>query len=237
MNRIPLWPKEIENDIVTLTDSRLDHVKTVIKAKSQDRLRALILNEGLTDLSILSIDDTACKVRLLPCDQEGDRPWLHLIIGVCRPPSMRKILEHATATGAGSLSFVRTHLSEKSFEGSRFFREEEYLPLMLAGLAQSNQYYRLPTLTLYKSLQDSLQDLNSESLRLVLDRSAEQWIPVCASKQIILALGPERGWTEKELQILKSQGFLCSRISESTLRVEIAVFQAIGQLEWIRSAV
>lgn len=237
MNRIPLWPQEIEDGFITLTDSRLHHIQTVLNAKPQDRLRALILNEGLVDLSILSLDETACKARLLPCDQEGDRPWLHLIIGLCRPPSMRKILEHATAMGAGSLSFVRTHLSEKSFEGSRFFREEEYLPLMLAGLAQSNQYYCLPTLTLYRNLHDSLKDLNSESLRLVLDRSADQWIPTSARKQIVLALGPERGWTDKELRTLEDQGFLCSRISKSTLRVEMAVFQAIGQLEWIRSAI
>jgi 16S rRNA (uracil1498-N3)-methyltransferase len=53
--------------------------------------------------------------------------------------------------------------------------------------------------------------------------------------QISLAIGPERGWTAQEEELLESQNFQKVFLGPSVLRVEIATFAALGQLAMMRA--
>ena len=54
-------------------------------------------------------------------------------------------------------------------------------------------------------------------------------------KNIVLAIGPEGGWNNYEINLMEEGGFVKFRLSESILRVENAVTAALSQLELVSS--
>ena len=47
----------------------------------------------------------------------------------------------------------------------------------------------------------------------------------------MVAIGPERGWSEGEVSVFAEQGFVVVGLGERVLRVEIAVTFLVGQLD------
>ena len=50
-------------------------------------------------------------------------------------------------------------------------------------------------------------------------------------KKIILAIGPEGGWNDFEIEFMEERGFKKIKLSESILRVENAVTASLSQVE------
>jgi 16S rRNA (uracil1498-N3)-methyltransferase len=64
------------------------------------------------------------------------------------------------------------------------------------------------------------EERNAPPLRSVLRERTEE--------SIALAIGPEGGWTENELDIARSCGFLDASLGENILRTETAVVAALA---------
>ena len=47
----------------------------------------------------------------------------------------------------------------------------------------------------------------------------------------VVAIGPERGWSSREIELLEAQGFRLTGLGERVLRVEVALTFLLGQLE------
>jgi RsmE family RNA methyltransferase len=56
----------------------------------------------------------------------------------------------------------------------------------------------------------------------------------CCFESPLLFIGPERGFTESEKNLILQSGAEMVRISSTTLRVEFAVFAALAQMEIFR---
>ena len=70
--------------------------------------------------------------------------------------------------------------------------------------------------------------------RVVLNQEATQWMKT-KSDCNCFAVGPERGFTARELQQLLDLDFKQVKVSQSVLRVEHACFYGLAQLEYSRS--
>jgi 16S rRNA (uracil1498-N3)-methyltransferase len=71
----------------------------------------------------------------------------------------------------------------------------------------------------------------SGALRIVLAESEwqNQLPEVLASYQqgdILLAIGPEGGWTEEELRLFQKSGWICASLGSTVLRAETAAIAA-----------
>jgi len=49
-----------------------------------------------------------------------------------------------------------------------------------------------------------------------------------ASDDLILALGPEGGWAEEELELFRDQGWISASLGTSILRAETAAIAAVA---------
>ena len=85
---------------------------------------------------------------------------------------------------------------------------------------------------------DSLESLPFEkfSKMYFLDSSAQHYFDndVEYENDLIL-IGPERGWSDREVSFLEKKGCLKFKISESILRVEFAVNACLSQREYLRN--
>ena len=209
----------------------LAHISTILKLKPGDSCKLIILNESLAQAEIVNIDSKNVEFKILKMF-DGEEPWINLYIGLSRPPTCKKILEHATTLGARSFTFFTTKLSEKSYSTSKLWQDGAYLEFLYAGLSQSKKYFQIPRVELKKSIRDL--DFPRDNLFL-LSLESKDWFNKDKIKrnQINVAVGSERGWTEDEEIFFETKGFKKIKISDSTMRVEHATIAVMSQLEFL----
>ena len=175
-------------------------------------------------------DSAAIELELVNDLESKNYPEWHLLVGLSRPPTMKKILEHATSLGVSHFHFFKAKLSEKSYGDSKIWDKESTQKVLLDGLSQSASYWKLPKVSHYKDL-ESIDTFEGFDLRLCsLSKGVNKKMTSIRSDQpMILAFGPERGLTEDEDNALQSKGFQAFSLGQGVLRVEIAVFSSLGQ--------
>ena len=139
--------------------------------------------------------------------------------------------------GAKSFQFLSTELSEKSYAQSKIFQGQNFEKYLLNGLSQSSNLHVKPSLKVLKNLKN---DWQKEGQRLILSPFSDKTlndIPLNFEKPITVAIGPERGWTTKEVNHFKDHHFLELKISSSVLRVETATISILSQLELLRNEI
>ena len=121
MNRIILRPSDLSQlsptdwtergSLYNLSDEfRVSHLKEVIKIDKGDELRVCLLNWGNGTCSVRAVDSDNLVLCLNDVQQEINDP-LGMLLGLCRPPSMRKVIEHSTSMGVTHFFIVKCALS------------------------------------------------------------------------------------------------------------------------------
>ncbi|WP_372651278.1 RsmE family RNA methyltransferase [Halobacteriovorax sp.] len=236
MNSICFFKDEIidQAEIIFNDKKRLGHLHTHLKSKVSDTLTITILDQGIYKAEITKLEEFNCTLKIL--DQiKNESPWFHLLIGLSRPQTIKKVLEHSTTLGAASFNLFKAQLSEKSYAQSKIYEDSSYQTFLIDGLAQSKVYSHLPEFSLSKYL--NLEKYKSHKNKFFLSLNTVNTFKELELSELqnpLLAIGPERGWTKKEESLLLEAGFSPIKISQSVLRVEHAVYTSVGQLEMLR---
>jgi 16S rRNA (uracil1498-N3)-methyltransferase len=227
----------LENTDGVITDKKiLAHMHETLKAKIGDDFKCTILNRGLCHGTITTLTPNECHLTLSEI-KSAQPQWFNLVVGVSRPQTSKKVLEHATTFGAKKIHFFKAALSEKSYLSANIFLNNEYEEHLLAGLSQAAIFDYLPEVKIdqynpaasYSDVpQKFILDLNAKENFLDLAPSINFDTP------ITLAVGPERGFISDDIARFHQAGFRSVKISSSILRVEHAIYSAVSQLELIR---
>lgn len=207
---------------------KLQHLTNHLKLNMGDKLKVSIENQGFGIGEILEINETRALIKIHSLKNLKQRE-IHLFVGISRPPTMKKILEHGTSLGVTHFHLIGAELSEKSFFDSKIFESDSLQELLVLGVEQSGCFYKIPEV-------EFIKDVNSVSpvgYPILLHPESEQSyfnIDLSSQGPISLAIGPERGWTSKEVEVLIQKGFKRAHIGSSRLRTEIATFVCLGPL-------
>lgn len=222
-----------ENEVIT-DKAILQHLLQTLKAKAGDTLKVTVLNKGIGKAKILELNQDRLKIELLDI-RPASKSWFDLIVGISRPQTMKKIIEHGTTFGANSFHFYQAALSEKSYLTSKIYDEQSMKELTMLGLAQSTIYSQAPELKLYPY--NPAKNFESFDQKYILDLNGTHSFleeKIDFSKPIVLSIGPERGFIKEDIEAFKNAGFKSIKISSTVLRVEHAVYSAISQLEMLK---
>jgi len=240
MNTIILTKNELwKHNLYKVKDKTIIyHIQNILKLKVGDRLKICLVNEGIGQgiLHSLSIEEATIILKKESILKKR-APWVNLIVGLSRPQTCKKVLELGTSMGAKSFQFLSTELSEKSYAQSKIFQGQNFEKYLLNGLSQSSNLHVKPSLKVLKNLKN---DWQKEGQRLILSPFSDKTlndIPLNFEKPITVAIGPERGWTTKEVNHFKDHNFLEIKISSSVLRVETATISILSQLELLRNEI
>lgn len=219
----------------TITDPHLlKHIHQTLKLKVDDIVKCTVLNMGLTKGRVLEINESSCQLSLAPV-VAGEPQWFDLVVGLSRPQTTKKILEHATTFGARRFHFFKAALSEKSYLDSKIFEDKAYEEFLLTGLSQAAIYADLPEFKL--DIYNPAEQYKNTAQKFILDLKTDKSfldVDIDFTKPITLAVGPERGFIADDIERFHQAGFTSIKISSSILRVEHAVYSAISQLELLR---
>jgi RsmE family RNA methyltransferase len=236
VNLILFQPEETVRPLPR-TDPRAVHVLTVLRRQAGDTFDAGLVNGPRGKGRVGAIGTAALDLSFVWEAAVPPPEPVVLIIGLPRPQTARKILQEATSLGVGELHFVTTEKGEPGYGSSTLWTDGEWRRHVRAGAEQAFST-RVPNVTFGQTLAAAVAVLPAGSARAALDNyeattALARWdCPPDAAAgtgecTVVLALGPERGWSQSERGLLRSSGFTLAHLGTRVLRTETACTAAL----------
>ena len=240
MNRILFEKSEITDGVAEFSGERAAHIVEVLHSEVGDTVKTGELDSKIGTGVIKKIESVESKdgksyiIRLeLSHTGESLQPWADLILAPPRPRVFKRLLPQLAAMGVGDIVLVGAKKVEKAFWGATVLKEENYRPLLVDGLMQSGTTI-VPRLELRRNfvrfIREELDSLYPDSTRIVAHPYNAEPIGEPPEGRLLIAIGPEGGWTDEEVELLKSKGFQCRSLGGRILRTDTATIALLAKL-------
>ncbi len=233
MNIILLESHEIVDCQVRLDGRRADHIIDVLRARPGDLIKIGIINGKVGHGTIKELQ--RCRPRLVTAtvvldSEPPPAPPIDVVLALPRPIMLKRILGQLAALGIGRLYLVNAQRVEKSFWDASVLDEQNRRQLLLQGLEQAVDTM-LPRITLHRGFRPFVENesvqLAGRYQHMVVAHPGAVPTPVDRYRpgpgRVLLAVGPEGGWNEYEIDGLVRAGFSLVSLGPRILRVETAV--------------
>ncbi len=157
-----------------------------------------------------------------------------LLQGIARGEKMDWILQKATELGVAAFMPVSSDRSEVKLDAARATKRLAHWTNVVVSACEQSGRAVLPQVAAPQALGDALAALPMDSVRLTLDPQAEEAaasIAVPRGRPIVIAIGPEGGWSSRDRASLAAAGFSGLRLGPRILRTETAGIAAISVLQ------
>lgn len=160
-------------------------------------------------------------------------PPVRLLVGLSRPQTMKKIFAAASEIGCSRIDVFRSEKGDPAYAESSIWKcGDETLFEILKKSAEQTCVPAIPAFELHESLNTFLDGECGNSSRVALDVYAKESsfgnLSLPSGKEVLLAIGSERGWSEGEREALRGSGFIFAHLGARVLRVETAVSVALA---------
>lgn len=228
---ICLFSNDEINNPLSIKDERGEHLVKVLHKNVGDTFTAGIIDgkSGVATITAISKEDGISFTFNATGEGKKLNP-LKMIIGFPRPIQLKRLLRDIAALGVCEVHLTGTELGEKSYMQSNLVERGSAYKMLLDGTVQAGSTH-VPQLFLHKTLQECLSSVCGDVL-LALDNIR----PACSLneaskniadnnagvKNVVAAIGSERGWTDKERSILENAGYIRCGMGERIMRTETA---------------
>ena len=239
MNLLLLESHEIMADNTVILKYRSsEHIIRILACKPGDTVRVGVINGPVGTGEIVSIKNTEVELRFTPEGPPSEQPPLDLILGLVRPIMLKKILAQAASLGVGRIFLINANRVEKSFFSASLLKNERYRSYLIEGLEQAKVTY-LPQVSIHQRFRPFVEDFvptiaKSYSRMLVAHPEAGEALKQVTGTEIsgrtLLAVGPEGGWVDFEIEKFLGQSFVPVSLGDRVLRTDTAVVALLSQL-------
>ena len=229
-------------------DERTIHLLKVLRKKAGDTFEAGLLggNRGLGCIDSVRIDGSILYSLDLRDEPPGRYP-IRVAVGFPRPIQIKRILRDLSSLGVSAIDLVATELGEKSYQNTKLLMDGGARTALIEGAIQARDT-SVPDLAVYSSLQDWLSqspwekpsgDSGKSFTRSPYSISAPLLIALdhvrpegslshlsAMGQAMVLAVGSERGWSDRERDEMEKAGFIRLSMGSRALRTETACVAA-----------
>lgn len=161
---------------------------------------------------------------------------LHLVLlqGIARGEKMDLILQKATELGISAVHPLSSQRSEVKLDDARADKRLAHWRAVVVAACEQSGRAVVPRVGVPGSLPAVLAALPVGGLRLTLDPEGELSLATLAVEEatpVLLAVGPEGGWSPLDREQLRAAGFQGLRLGPRILRTETAGLAAIAALQ------
>ena len=226
---ILLFTSDTRRQTLARTDPRARHLLEVLGCDRGTRFKAGVIDGPTGTGTVLAMEEDLLEFEFR---WDGVAPPLDdivLLVGLPRPQSARKILHQAAALGCREIRFIHSRMSDPNYAKSRLWTTSEWRRHLLDGLQQSAAT-SLPAVTCGIPLLRAVQQIPRAAAAVALDNTAglRRFGASPIHLPLVLAVGPERGWAEADLEILNRHHFRLCTLGTRILRVETACVAALS---------
>ena len=158
-----------------------------------------------------------------------------LLLSVVKFDSFEWAIEKATELGVNSIVPLAADRSEEGLLAAAEKRSERWRKIILEA-AQQSRRVRLPELQSVARPESAFL-IGKERLGIFLSERAQapplrQVLKDTTASDLVLAIGPEGGWTDAEVALAQAAGFRSASLGQLILRAETAVIAALASLSY-----
>ncbi len=195
------------------------HIVKVLRKKTGDKLHITNGEGDLFEVEILENNPNKTKVKITK-HTYYDKTKKHIHIAIAPTKSNDRFewfLEKATEIGVSEITPILTEHSER-----KKINPDRLEKILIAAMKQSLQFYK-PKLNPLIKWKDFLKNTNEEQKFMAYckaDTKISQQVKPTTS--YLLCIGPEGGFSDKEIEAARENNFILSGLSEHRLRTETA---------------
>jgi 16S rRNA (uracil1498-N3)-methyltransferase len=239
MNRILIKESELNNgNTVVLNDYRAKHIISVLRPKVGDKLKVGILNgfQGIGVVNAISKYEVKlrCKFKYIYMPATGTS----LLLALPRPKVLKRLIPQIVAQGVEEIILTNAEKIEKNYFATHWLKEENYNKLIMNGLEQSGDTL-MPKIRIVKRLkpfiEDKLQQIYPKHHLLLAHPYTENKLSdICSGNKNLLAIGPEGGWSNFEIDMFEHAGFKPFSLGSRILRSDTAVIATLAIINLLK---
>jgi RsmE family RNA methyltransferase len=217
-------------------DERTVHLLKVLHKKTGDIFDAGILNgmRGTGKIEKINFDGSIF-ITVNAVEEPPEKLPVRIAVGFVRPIQLRRLLRDLSGMGIPSIDLLGTDLGEKSYRDAKLLCNGGAEAALVEGLIQARDTV-LPELAFFPVLDAWLEKRPWEKtgdkrtrLLISMDNVRSEgsiFSQSVTSRPAVLAIGPERGWSERERDLFEDAGFLRLSMGKRALRTETACVAA-----------
>ena len=228
----------IKNKDMLLEESDIKHIKKVMRMNINDKIE-VVYNNKLHICEITSLEPFNIKVIEKLDEDKKTKIELTVAVALVKEQKMDLILQKLTELGVSRIIPVSMERSIVKLDKERFNKKKVRWESICKEASEQSKRTNIPIIEDIKSIKDLTKE--DADLKLVASTKEKekllsyylQSIEDCA--KIIMVIGPEGGISDKEEDILVSNGY--NRVSFGNLifRVETATIYVASIINYISS--
>jgi 16S rRNA (uracil1498-N3)-methyltransferase len=220
---------------IALPEAAAGHLVRVLRAQAGDTC-VLFNGDGHDyDARIVAAGKRGTEVEVLAARAAGNESPLRIVLlqALARGEKMDWILQKATELGVVAIVPVASERSEVRLDGERAGKRSTHWRSVVVSACEQSGRATVPAVAAPGPLADAMAGLPTGARRLLLDPQAAHGMRMLdvAADGVVLAIGPEGGWSVRDLATLREHGFEGLRLGPRVLRTETAGIAAIAALQ------
>ena len=235
MNCLLFDKSDIKSEnLLSVTGNKLSHINNILKLGIGDKIKIGIINEKLGVGKIIKINQYEAIISFV-LNKKTKSPNINVILAMPRPKVMNRLWEQLASLGVNTIFIIGANKVEKYYFNSHTLKKEHYTPLLIKGLEQACCVNK-PNIYIEPNIQNFFNQnifLNSMHLNFIADVKSNYLISEFKNKinkadSITVAIGPEGGWIDNEINLFIKNDFIPICLGERILRVDTATISIIS---------
>jgi RsmE family RNA methyltransferase len=217
-------------------DRRVLHLRDVLRVEVGQSVRAGAIGGATGRAEVIAIGGGA-TLRVTLDGPASPQPRVELVLAVPRPKVVPRVLEIAASFGVRRIDLVNAWRVERSYLGSPRLGGAELAAALRRGCEQGATTW-LPEVELHPLLMPFLRAparWGGIEQRIIAHPRAshaiESVVRPGSRAPVVVAIGPEGGWIDRELDSFAALGFTPVHLGSAVLRVEAAVAALVAQIQ------
>jgi RsmE family RNA methyltransferase len=231
---IILFDELFSENFLPFSDYRGAHIKKILHLKEGDSFLAGVTNNRKGKATITAMDEKG--IHFTFASSSFDSPSLYpvtLLVAQVRPICMKRILREAVSLGVERIVLSGSDTTEKSYSNANLYTSGEYTSILVDGAMQSGET-GVSKVLFAPSIDHAIELLKEGNNRILLDNVLESKplskMEIPKDKPVVLAIGPERGFSDRERKVFVAEGFVPATLGERILRTETACSAGLAVL-------
>jgi 16S rRNA (uracil1498-N3)-methyltransferase len=212
------------------------YLGTVLRAREGDKVMLFNARDGEFDAAVSKTKKGNVDVAIGECVRapvQAAKLHLHLALGLSRGDRMDYAIQKATELGVNEITPLFTEHGEVRLKPDRFENKLRHFEKIAINAAEQCGRLDVPAVNTPVAL-DAFLAQDTKATRLLLEPGGEQSLTAAqALTDIELVIGPEGGFSEREVAQARASNCEIMRLGPRILRTETAPVAALAILQYL----
>jgi 16S rRNA (uracil1498-N3)-methyltransferase len=224
---------EVNGNRATLLGTHADHLVRVLRAQVGQEFD-ISTGEQVRSGRIVQLGEGKVEFELGATIEVVKVPNITLVLSIFKFDRMEWAIEKCTELGVARIIPLIARRTETHLASAAVKRVERWQRIVRQASEQSRRVL-IPDVAAPMKLKDIVE--MPASSRILLAETEQQVMlrdVIPSNEDMVLAFGPEGGWTESELKSFKEAGWIFASLGKTILRAETAAIAATAVAIWLR---